>query len=202
MAVQREVVVVDAVRSAIGKSGRDGMKKNGQLCQASAQDLLGAVLRGLTDRVKARCPGFDEADIEDVLVGCYTQIGEQGGNIARFAALLAGLPETVSACTVNQYCNAGLKTIMFAAQGIQCGDGDVMICGGVELMSHYAMGADIHVAMAAGLPVRFTERCEAIGMHVTQGAGFRRRGPHPRGIGPFRSVEHAKGRRRAKAGLV
>jgi acetyl-CoA acyltransferase len=170
MAVQREVVVVDAVRSAIGKSGRDGMKKNGQLCQASAQDLLGAVLRGLTDRVKARCPGFDEAGIEDVLVGCYSQIGEQGGNIARFAALLAGLPETVSACTINQYCNAGLKAIMFAAQGIRSGDGDVMICGGVELMSHYAMGADIHVAMAAGLPVRFTERCEAIGMHVTQGA--------------------------------
>lgn len=169
MAALREVVVIDAVRSAIGKSGRDGMKKNGQLCQASAQDLLAAILRGLVDRVKARCPNFDEADIEDVIVGCFTQIGEQGSNIARYAALLAGLPQTVSACTVNQYCNAGLKSIMFAAQGIQVGDGDVMLCAGVELMSHYGMGAEVQLAMAAGLPVRWTERYQEIGMHVTQG---------------------------------
>ena len=169
MAVLREVVVVDAVRSAIGKSGRDGMKKNGQLCQASAQDLLAAMLRGLADRVKARCPKFDEADIEDVIVGCLSQIGEQGSNIARFAVLLAGLPESVSACTVNQYCNAGLKSIMFAAQGIQAGNGDVMVCAGVELMSHYGMGSDVMAAMTAGLPVRWTARHEEIGMNVSQG---------------------------------
>lgn len=169
MSALREVVVVDAVRSAIGRSGRDGMKKNGQLCQASAQDLLGAVLRGLVDRVKARSPRFEERDIEEVIVGCLSQIGEQGGNIARVAMLLAGLPESVSACTVNQFCNAGLKSINFAAQGIQTGNGDVMICAGVELMSHYGLGSDVQVAMSAGLPLRWTDRFEEIGMHVSQG---------------------------------
>jgi acetyl-CoA acyltransferase len=169
MAALRDVVVIDAVRSAIGKSGRDGMKKNGQLCQASAQELLAAMLRGLIDRVKARCPKFDEADIEDVIVGCLSQIGEQGGNVARFAALLAGLPQSVSACTVNQYCNAGLKSILFATQAIQTGNGDVMVCAGVEIMSHYGMGSDVQAAMMASLPVRWTERHEAIGMHVSQG---------------------------------
>lgn len=169
MSALREVVVVDAVRSAIGRSGRDGMKKNGQLCQASAQDLLGAVLRGLVERVKSRSPRFEEADIEDVIVGCLSQIGEQGSNIARIAMLLAGIPETVSACTVNQFCNAGLKSIIFATQGIQTGNGDVMVCAGVELMSHYGMGSDVQTAMMAGLPIRWTERFEEIGMHVTQG---------------------------------
>lgn len=169
MAALRDVVVVDAVRSAIGKSGRDGMKKNGQLCQASTQELLAAILRGLVDRVKARCPNFDEADIEDVIVGCLSQIGEQGSNLARFAALLAGLPQSVSSCTVNQYCNAGLKSILFAAQGIQTGNGNVMVCAGAEIMSHYGMGSDVTAAMAAGLPVRWTERQEEIGMHVSQG---------------------------------
>ena len=169
MAALREVVVIDAVRSAIGKSGRDGMRKNGQLCQASAQELLAAVMRGLLDRVKARSPKFDEHDIEDVIVGCLSQLGEQGSNVARFSALLAGIPEEVCGCTVNQYCNAGLKAIMFGAQGIQVGDGDVMLCAGVELMSHYGMGSDIEIAMKAEYPVRFSERADEIGMTTPQG---------------------------------
>lgn len=169
MAVIREVVVVDAVRSAIGKSGRDGMKKNGQLCQASSQDLLAAVMRGLLDRVKDKCPKFDEHDIEDVIVGCLSQIGEQGMNLARVAALMAGLPQEASACTVNQFCNAGLKSIMFGAQSIQVGNGDVMLCAGVELMSHYGMGADVQVAMDANYPVRFSPRFADSGMTVPQG---------------------------------
>ena len=104
MATLREVVVIDAVRSAIGKSGVDGMKKNGQLCQASAQELLASTMRGLLDRVKAQSPKFDEHDIEDVIVGCLSQLGEQGFNIGRVGSLLAGIPDTVSACTVNQFC--------------------------------------------------------------------------------------------------
>jgi len=169
MAGLREVVVVDAVRSAMGKSGRDGMKKNGQLCQASSQDLLAAVLRGLVDRVKAKSPKFDEHDIEDIIVGCLSQIGEQGMNLARVAALLAGLPREISACTVNQFCNAGLKSIMFGAQSIQTGNGDVMLCAGVELMSHYGMGSDVQVAMDANYPVRFSPRLGETGMTVPQG---------------------------------
>ena len=169
MAQLQEVVVVDAVRSAIGKSGVDGMKKNGQLCQASAQELLAAVMRGLLDRVKAKSPRFDEHIIEDVIIGCLSQIGEQGSDIARIAALLAGIPQEACGCTVNQFCNAGLKAIMFGAQSIQVGNGDAMVCGGVELMSHYPIWSDIEVAKKAGMPVRFTSRLGEIGMDVMQG---------------------------------
>ena len=169
MAALRDVVVVDTVRSAIGKSARDGMKKNGQLCQASAQELLAAVMRGLLDRVKAKSPKFNEHEIEDVIVGCLSQIGEQGSNVARFAMLLAGIPKEVSACTVNQFCNAGLKSIIFGAQGIQTGNGDIMLCAGVELMSHYGMGSDVEIAVQAGYPIRFTERYQEINMHMPQG---------------------------------
>ena len=91
MAKIKEVVLVDAVRSPIGKSGVKGMKKNGQLCQASAQELLASTMRGLLDRVKEKAPNFDEREIEDVIVGCLSQIGEQGSNIGRFASLLAGI---------------------------------------------------------------------------------------------------------------
>ena len=169
MAQLQEVVVVDAVRSAIGKSGVDGMKKNGQLCQASAQELLAAVMRGLLDRVKAKSPRFDEHIIEDVIIGCLSQIGEQGSDIARIAALLAGIPQDACGCTVNQFCNAGLKAILFGAQSIQVGNGDAMVCGGVELMSHYPIWSDIEVAKKAGMPVRFTNRMGEIGMDVMQG---------------------------------
>lgn len=169
MAALREVVVVDAVRSAIGKSGRNGMEKKGQLCQASAQDLLATVMRGLLDRVKQKAPNFNERDIEDVVVGCLSQVGEQGGNVARMAALLAGIPDEVSACTINQYCNAGLKAINFATQAIRCGDGDVMLCSGVELMSHYSMGSDITVAFQGKLPVRMSPNFAKTKMTVPQG---------------------------------
>jgi len=169
MAETKEVVVIDAVRSAIGKSGRRGMEKGGQLCQASAQDLLASTMRGLLDRVKARSGKFEEREIEDVIVGCLSQIGEQGGNIARMASLLAGIPKEACACTVNQYCNAGLKAINFAAQGIKCGDGDVFLCAGVEIMSHYGMGSDMEVAFKAEYPVRLTSRLQETGMTVPQG---------------------------------
>lgn len=165
----KEVVVIDAVRSAIGKSGRKGMEKGGQLCQASAQDLLASTMRGLLDRIKAKSSKFEERDIEDVLVGCLSQVGEQGGNIARIASLLAGIPNEASACTINQYCNAGLKAVNFATQGIRCGDGDVFLCAGVELMSHYGMGSDIQIAFEAQYPVRMTSRMAEVGMTVPQG---------------------------------
>jgi len=169
MAGLKEVVVIDVVRSAIGKSGRKGMEKGGQLCQASAQDLLAATMRSLLDRVKANNPRFDEGLIEDVIVGCLSQIGEQGGNIARMTSLLAGIPKTASAFTINQYCNSGLKAINTAARAIKVGDGDAFVCSGVELMSHYGMGSDIQVALQAKYPVRMTSRMAQTGMTVPQG---------------------------------
>jgi acetyl-CoA acyltransferase len=169
MARLKEVVVADAVRSAIGKSGRKGMEKGGQLCQASAQDLMANTLRGLLERVRSRCPKFDEAEIENVIIGCLSQIGEQGSNIARIASVLAGIPKEAAGCTVNQYCNSGLKAINIAAHEIMVGEGDIVICGGVEIMSHYGMMSDIQVAMQANYPVRLSSRLMESGMAVPQG---------------------------------
>ena len=169
MARLNEVVAVDAVRSAIGKSGRKGMEKGGQLCQASAQDLMANTLRGLLERVRSRCPKFDETEIENVVIGCLSQIGEQGSNVARIASLLAGIPKEAAGCTVNQYCNAGLKAINIAAHEIMVGEGDIMVCGGVEIMSHYGMMSDIQVAMDAKYPLRLSPRLAEIGIMVPQG---------------------------------
>jgi acetyl-CoA acetyltransferase family protein len=144
------------------------MEKGGQLCQASAQDLLAAVMRGLLDRVHQKSAKFDEAVIEDVVVGCLSQIGEQGGNIARIAALMAGIPNTASGWTVNQYCNAGLRAINSAAHQMMIGDGDACVCAGVEIMSHYGMGSDMEVAFAAKYPVRFSPKVMQF-MGVPQG---------------------------------
>jgi acetyl-CoA acetyltransferase family protein len=166
----KEVVVVDAVRSAIGKSGWKGMEKGGQLCQASAQDLMANTLRGLLDRVHARCPKFNEGEIENVVIGCMSQIGEQGSNIGRIASLLAGIPKEAAGCTVNQYCNSGLKAINIAAHEIMVGEGDIIVCGGVEIMSHYGMMSDIQVAMKANYPVRLSSRLMESGMTTPQGA--------------------------------
>lgn len=164
----REVVVVEALRSPIGKAGWGG-KKLGALSEMSAQDLLAQVIRSLVDRVKERAAGFREEMIEEVLVGCLSQIGEQGGNIARIAALIAGLPQEVSGSTVNRYCNAGLSAVNWGAQSIMTNAGDVMIAAGVEMMSHYAMTDDISVAMQAGRKVVFSERMAETGMMIPQG---------------------------------
>lgn len=164
----REVVVVDAIRSPIGRAGWGG-KKQGALSEMSAQDLLAQLLRALADRVKERAQGFEEDMIEEVLVGCLSQIGEQGGNIARIASLIAGLPQEVSGSTVNRYCNAGLSAVNWAAQSIMTNAGDVMIAAGVEMMSHYAMTDDISVAMQAGKKVVFSDRMADTGMMIPQG---------------------------------
>jgi acetyl-CoA acyltransferase len=165
----REVVVVDAVRSPIGKSGWKGMEKNGQFCQASAQDLLANTFRGLLDRIHTKSNKFDEKDIENVIVGCLSQIGEQALNIARLASLLAGIPKEAAACTVNQYCNSGLKAINMATHEIMLREGDIMVCGGVEIMSHYGMGSDLNVAMQANYPVRLSPRFQDGGLFVPMG---------------------------------
>lgn len=166
---KKEVVVIDAVRSAMGKSGVDGMKKNGQLCHASAQDLLGNTIRGLIDRVKARAPNFDESEIEEAIIGCQGQIGEQGANIARVAVLLAGLPHSVAAVTVNQYCNSGIKAVNLAARTLEVGDGDIIIAGGAEILSHYPFGSEVTAAYQAKYPVHFTARAQEIGIMTLQG---------------------------------
>jgi len=141
-----ECVVIDAVRTPIGKSGRKQMSKlGGAFRECSAQDLLVTVLQQVVNRTKAKCPDFDPKEIEDCHVGCLSQIGEQGGNIGRLAVLIADLPQEIAGATVDRYCNAGLQAINTCCNAIKVGDGDIMIAAGVESMTHYRMGITLEI---------------------------------------------------------
>lgn len=127
----REVVIVDAVRTAIGK-------KKGALASVHPVDLLVPVLRALVDR-----NGLDASLVDDVVVGCVTMTGEQGGNIARQAVLAAGFPVSVPAFSLNRMCGSSQQVIHNAAQAILAGDIDVAIAAGVESMTRVPMGSDM-----------------------------------------------------------
>lgn len=139
----KECVVVEAVRTPTGRSGWKGAEKKGQFANISAQDLLASAVEGLVEKVKQKCGKFKEEEIEDLAVGCLSQVGEQGGNLGRIIALAAGLPESVPGWTIDRYCNAGLQAINAQAQAIMSGCGDIMIASGVEHMSHYPMACTI-----------------------------------------------------------
>jgi len=154
----KKCVVVDAVRTPIGKSGWNGMKKGGQFANVSAQVLLGSAVSELVSRVKSRSKAFDPREIEDIAVGCLSQIGEQGGNIGRLVVFLADLPDEIAGMTLDRYCNAGLQAINSMAQAIMAGCGSIMIAAGVEHMSHYPMMSTINAAEAAGYPVMISDK--------------------------------------------
>ncbi|MGQ0502911.1 MAG: acetyl-CoA C-acyltransferase FadA [Panacagrimonas sp.] len=124
-----DVVIVDAIRTAMGRS-RGGAFRNVRAEVLSAR-LIQAVLQ--------RNPAVKAGEIEDVIWGCVMQTLEQGFNIARNAALLAGLPITVPGQTVNRLCGSSMTAIHIAAANIQSGNGDTFICGGVEHMGHVPM---------------------------------------------------------------
>ncbi len=126
----REVVIVNALRTAIGKGGRGSLK------DARPDDLAAAVIKELM----ARTPEVDLAEIEDVVIGCATPEAQQGMNMARQAALLAGIPNTASAITINRFCSSGLQAIAQAAEHIMVGAADVAIGAGAESMSQLPMG--------------------------------------------------------------
>lgn len=119
----KDVVIIDAVRSPIGKH-------SGSLSSVRPDDLLALVLRSLVDRV-----GIDPALIEDVYAGCGNQAGEDNRDVARMSALLAGFPIEVSGITVNRNCSSGLEGVNLAAKSIIAGEADVYIGAGVECMS-------------------------------------------------------------------
>jgi 3-oxoadipyl-CoA thiolase len=119
----REAWIVDAVRTPIGRYG-------GALASVRPDDLAAIVIRAVVDRT-----GIDAALVEDVILGCANQAGEDNRNVARMAALLAGLPVEVAGQTVNRLCGSGLQAINAAAHAIGAGDGDVFIAGGVESMT-------------------------------------------------------------------
>ncbi|MEM3464285.1 MAG: thiolase family protein, partial [Candidatus Bathyarchaeia archaeon] len=154
----RKCVVVDAVRTPTGKSGWNGMRKGGCYVNVSAQVLLAMAIAELVKRVQSKSNAFNPEEIEDIAVGCLSQIGEQGGNIGRLAVFVADLPQEIAGMTVNRYCNAGLQAINSMAQAVISGCGDIMIAAGVEHMSHYPMTSDISAAESAGFPVMISDK--------------------------------------------
>lgn len=116
--------IVDAVRTPIGRYG-------GALSTIRPDDMLAHVIKAIMERN----PGLDPASIEDVIAGAANQAGEDNRDVARMAALLAGLPVTVAGNTVNRLCASGLQAIMDAARAVMCGEGDVYLAGGVESMT-------------------------------------------------------------------
>jgi acetyl-CoA acyltransferase len=127
----RDVVIVEAVRTPLGR-------RNGALSGWHPVELTAHVLRALVDRV-----GLDPVLIDDVIVGCVTQVGAQSNNVARSAVLAAGWPESVPACTVDRQCGSSQQAIHFAAQSIAAGANDIVVAAGVESMSQVPMFSNI-----------------------------------------------------------
>lgn len=122
--MMQPVYIIDAIRTPVGRYG-------GALSSIRPDDLLALVIRSLL----ARNPAADPAAIEEVIAGAANQAGEDNRNVARMAALLAGLPVTVAGTTVNRLCASGLQAIMDGSRQISCGDAEMIIAGGVESMS-------------------------------------------------------------------
>ena len=132
----RETVIVEAVRTAVGK-------RNGGLSGIHPADLSAVVLNELLERT-----GVDPAIIDDVIWGCVSQVGDQSSNIGRYAVLAAGWPESIPGTTVNRACGSSQQALDFAVHAVMSGQQDVVVAGGVELMSRVPLGS----ARATGMP--------------------------------------------------
>ncbi|WP_114795227.1 thiolase family protein [Gaiella occulta] len=141
-----DALIVDAVRTPIGR-------RNGTLASVRADDLAADALGGLAGRV-----GLDPAEVEDVQMGCVTQIGEQALNVGRVAVLVAGWPETVAATTVDRQCGSSMQAAFNAASAVQAGHLDVVVAAGVESMSRVPMGSNLGVDGFAGLNEKIAQR--------------------------------------------
>jgi acetyl-CoA acyltransferase len=130
----REAVIVSGARTAVGRAHK------GSLRTVRPDDMAAAVVKAAVERAS----GLDVNEIEDVIMGCAMPEAEQGMNVARIAALRAGLPYTVAGQTVNRFCSSGLQTIALAAQQIMAGMGDVIVAGGAESMSMVPMSGNVY----------------------------------------------------------
>ena len=150
----QEAYIVAATRTPVGKAPK-GMFRN-----TRPDDMLAHVLKS----VVAQAPGIDTARIDDAIIGCAMPEGEQGMNVARIGVLLAGLPDTVAAQTINRFCSSGLQAVALAADQIRLGNADLMLAGGTESMSMVPMMGnkvslspsvfrDDHVAIAYGMGI-------------------------------------------------
>ena len=126
-----EAYIVDAVRSPIGR-------RNGSLSEIRAEELAAQVMNGLVDRLDV-----DPAEIEDVQMGCVTQVGEQALNVGRQAVLVAGWPETVAASTIDRQCGSSLQAAFNGAAAVQAGHLDLVVAAGVEHMTRVPMGSNL-----------------------------------------------------------
>jgi len=154
----REAVIIDAVRTP-------GGKRNGMLKDWHPTDLAAHVLKALEER-----NGFDPAIVDDVIMGCVMQVGEQSLNIGRNAVLAAGWPESVPATTVDRQCGSSQQALHFAAQGVIAGAYDVAVAAGVEVMTRTPMGASIVKGMGFPFSEPMMERYEDTGL-PPQGIG-------------------------------
>ncbi|HEV3469345.1 MAG TPA: acetyl-CoA C-acyltransferase [Pyrinomonadaceae bacterium] len=129
----REAVVVSAVRTAVGKAPKGTLKN-------TRPDEMGAAV---IEEALRRAEGLEKAEVEDVIMGCAMPEAEQGMNVARAAAIRAGLPVETSAMTINRFCSSGLQSIALAADRVRTGGADVIVAGGLETMSLIPMGGHI-----------------------------------------------------------
>ncbi len=129
--MRREPVIIDAVRTPMGRG-----KEGGSLSAVHPCDLLAVALKALVER-----NGLDAGQVDDVIVGCVSQVGEQAGSPGRIAWLAAGFPEHVPSTTIDRRCGSSQQSVHFAAQGIMAGAYDIVIAGGVESMSRVPMGS-------------------------------------------------------------
>ncbi len=152
-------VIVDALRTP-------GGKRNGKLKNWHAVDLASETLRTLAERNE-----LDPSVVDDVIMGCVSQVGEQAFNVGRSALLAAGWPESVPETTIDRQCGSSQQALHFAAQGVMSGAYDVVVAAGVESMTRVAMGASI--GQDAGWPFgpRVSERYAPVGGLVNQGIG-------------------------------
>jgi acetyl-CoA acyltransferase len=132
----RETVIAEAVRTPIGK-------RNGGLSGMHAADLSAVVLNELIERT-----GIDPQIVDDVIWGCVSQVGDQSSNIGRYSVLAAGWPESIPGTTVNRACGSSQQALDFAVHAVMSGQQDVVVAGGVEVMSRVPLGA----ARASGMP--------------------------------------------------
>jgi acetyl-CoA acyltransferase len=128
----RDAVIVTALRTAVGRAPRGALK------DTRPDDMAATVIRAAIEKTS----GLDPAMIEDCIIGCATPEAEQGMNVARQAAWLAGVPKEASAVTINRFCSSGLQAIAFAAERIRGGWGDCIVAGGTETMSMIQMGGN------------------------------------------------------------
>ena len=128
-----EAYIYEAIRTPRGRG-----KSTGSLHGVKPMSLV----TGLIDEMQARHPGLDPNQIDDLILGCLTPLGDQGANIAKTVAIASGLPDTVAGMQINRYCSSGLEAINLAAQKVRAGWDQMLLAGGVESMSRVPMGSD------------------------------------------------------------